>query len=86
MITVTYYEMTHNGNALYSAESKNAAWHIAFERYESILNELLIVEKTYEKEGEPTVIELDFPGSDSGVEPKVSWCEVDDSVYYDMFG
>lgn len=49
-------------------------------------NEKQIVEKTIEEKNEPVVIELDFPGEESGQEPKVSWCEIDESIYYDMFG
>lgn len=87
MITVTYYEMTQNGNAIYSAATKNAAWGIAFEKFESILNDLRIVEKTYEKEGEEVCLfDLREPNPNAGNKPVTSYCEVDNDVYYDMFG
>ena len=91
MITVTYYEMTQNGNAIFSAKSSRAAWDVVFDMVgpfgDRKLDEYLVVEKTYEKEGEEVCLfDLREPNPNAGNKPVTSWCEVDNDVYYDMFG
>ena len=87
---IKYYELTKNGKAIASAKYSGQCYEIAcgieraadiaWDGFEGSWTEYGygVVEK--EREG------VQAPEIAGPKKPKVSWCEVDDSVYYDMFG